>query len=161
MACGSNAIFTPESGMSLGNLGMLGKDSRCFSFDHRANGYARGEGFGVLLIKPLDASLRDGDTIRAVIRSSCSNQDGRTPGVTQPSQEAQRRLILDTYAKAGLTLGNTRYFEAHGTGRFIVPCTRSSSEADGIGTPMGDPIEAGAIGSAFREYRSQEEPLYV
>lgn len=119
LACGSNVIFTTESGTSLGNLGMLGKDSRCFSFDHRANGYARGEGFGVLMIKPLDAALRDGDTVRAVIRSSCSNQDGRTPGVTQPSQDAQKRLILDAYAKAGLGLADTRYFEAHGTGRFI------------------------------------------
>lgn len=115
-------MFTPEFGMALDNLGMLGPDSRCYSFDHRANGYARGEGFGVLVIKPLDAALRDGDTVRAVIRSSCSNQDGKTPGVTQPSREAQERLIIDTYAKAGLDLGVTRYFEAHGTGEYEDTC---------------------------------------
>ena len=68
------------------------------------------------MVKPLDAALRDGDTIRVVIRSSASNQDGKTPGITQPSLDAQAKLIVDTYAKAGLDLGVTRYFEAHGTG---------------------------------------------
>lgn len=117
LVCGSNCMLTPEFGMALDNLSMLGKDSRCYSFDHRANGYARGEGFGVLVIKNLNMALRDGDTIRAVIRSSCSNQDGKTPSVTMPDRDAQERLIHDAYAKAGLDLGATRYFEAHGTGR--------------------------------------------
>lgn len=102
---------------SLDNLGMLSKDSRSFSFDHRANGYGRGEGFGVLVIKPLRNAIADRDTIRAVIRSSYSNQDGRTPGLTQPSKEAQERLIRHTYNKAMLDMGATRYFEAHGTGK--------------------------------------------
>jgi acyl transferase domain-containing protein len=102
--------------ISLDNLGFLSKESRCFSFDHRANGYARGEGFGVLVIKPLQAAVDGGDTIRAIIRSSSSNQDGKTPGLTQPSKKAQERLIYDTYKKAGLDMHSTRYFEAHGTG---------------------------------------------
>ncbi|KAK4160344.1 hypothetical protein QBC43DRAFT_359689 [Cladorrhinum sp. PSN259] len=144
LVCGANMMLTPESQLYLNNLGMLSKDSRSYSFDHRANGYGRGEGVGVVIIQPLDEAIRDGRTIRAVIRSTCSNQDGKTPGITQPSKEAQYRLILDAYAKAGLTLDHTRYFEAHGTG-----------------TPLGDPIEAGAIGQAFRTYRNPQDPLYL
>lgn len=125
-------------------MSFLSPDSRCFSFDDRANGYARGEGFGVVILKRLSDALKDGDTIRAVIRSAGSNQDGRTPGITQPSREAQERLIKETYEKAGLSLHRTRYIEAHGTG-----------------TAIGDPAEANAIGSAFRQFRSSEEPLYV
>lgn len=98
------------------NLGLLSKDSRCQSFDSRGNGYGRGEGVGVLVIKPLQDALRDGDTIRSVIRASASNQDGRTPGITQPSPEMQAQLIEETYRKAGLDMAATRYFEAHGTG---------------------------------------------
>lgn len=100
----------------LDNLGFLSKDGRCYSFDSRANGYARGDGVGVVVIKPLVNALRDGDTIRAVIRSSASNQDGKTPGITYPSKESQERLIRETYQKAGLDMGITRYIEAHGTG---------------------------------------------
>ena len=65
----------------LTNLNFLSPDSKCHSFDHRANGYSRGEGFGVVIIKPLKNALRDGDTIRAVIRATGANQDGRTPGL--------------------------------------------------------------------------------
>ncbi|GIC84422.1 type I polyketide synthase [Aspergillus udagawae] len=141
---GSNVILTPELTMSLDNLGLLSRDSHSYSFDSRANGYARGEGIGVIVIKRLDSAIRDGDTVRAVIRSSSSNQDGKTPGITQPSKDAQVRLIRDTYKKAGLDMSLTRYFEAHGTG-----------------TPIGDPIETRAIGMAFRRYMSPEKPLYV
>ncbi|KAF7128246.1 hypothetical protein CNMCM5793_002788 [Aspergillus hiratsukae] len=144
LAIGSNVILTPELTMSLDNLGLLSRDSHSYSFDSRATGYARGEGIGVIVIKRLDSAIRDGDTVRAVIRSSSSNQDGKTPGITQPSKDAQVRLIRDTYKKAGLDMSLTRYFEAHGTG-----------------TPIGDPIETRAIGTAFRRYRSPEEPLYV
>ncbi|KAK2603644.1 hypothetical protein QQS21_004225 [Conoideocrella luteorostrata] len=144
LVCGANMILTPESQLYLNNLGMLSPDSRCYSFDHRANGYGRGEGVGVIVIQPLDEAIRDGRPIRAVIRSTSSNQDGKTLGITQPSKEAQYRLILDTYAKAGLTMVHTRYFEAHGTG-----------------TPLGDPTEASAIGQAFRTYRSPQDPLYL
>ena len=109
-------MLTPESQLYLNNLGMLSNESKSYSFDHRANGYGRGEGAGVLVVQPLDEAIRDGRTIRAVIRSTSSNQDGKTPGITQPSKDAQYRLILDTYAKAGLEMDHTRYFEAHGTG---------------------------------------------
>jgi acyl transferase domain-containing protein len=75
---------------------------------------------GVLVIRPLKEAIRHGDTIRAVIRSSASNQDGRTPGIMQPSMAMQEQLIRDTYAKGGLDLATTRYFEAHGTGGCIM-----------------------------------------
>jgi acyl transferase domain-containing protein len=96
------------------------------------------------VIKSVKDAIRDGDTIRAVIRSSRSNQDGRTPGITMPNRESQEKLINDTYLQAGLDPALTGYFEAHGTG-----------------TPVGDPIEMRAIGAVFRPHRSPENPLYV
>ncbi|KAI9842656.1 MAG: Type I Iterative PKS [Sclerophora amabilis] len=144
LVAGSNLVYEPAFMLALTNMNFLSPDSRCFSFDDRANGYARGEGFGVVVIKLLSDALRDGDTIRAVIRSTGSNQDGRTPGITQPSGDAQESLIRETYDKAGLDMETTRFFEAHGTG-----------------TPIGDPIEASAIGGAFRKHRDSDEPLYI
>jgi acyl transferase domain-containing protein len=94
-------------------MGFLSPDGECHSFDHRANGYARGEGFGTVIVKRLSDAVRDGDTIRAVIRATGSNQDGNTP-LAQPSKDAQTRLISDTYRRAGLVLSKTRYVEAHG-----------------------------------------------
>lgn len=123
---------------------MLSHSSRSFSFDSRANGYARGEGFGVVILKRLEDAIMDGDTIRAVIRSTGCNQDGRTPGITQPSSVSQEHLIRETYRKAGLNMALTRFCEAHGTG-----------------TAVGDPIESMAIGSAFREFRTPSNPLIV
>lgn len=154
-------MIAPEMTIGLDNLGLLSRDSRSYSFDDHANGYARGEGVGALVVKPLKDAVRDGDTIRAVIRSSSSNQDGKTPGILQPSKEAQMRLINDTYRKAGLDMATTRYFEAHGTGLFLVHMIAGSSPNNRPGTPIGDPIETRAIGSSFRKYRSQEQPLYV
>lgn len=95
-------------------MGFLSPHGRCFSFDERADGYSRGEGIGVVLLKRLSDAIRDGDTVRAVVRSTGSNQDGHTPGVTQPSKVSQAALIRDTYRKAGLSLRETRFFEAHG-----------------------------------------------
>ena len=95
-------------------MNFLSPDSKCYSFDDRANGYARSEGVGVVVLKLVSEAIRDGDTIRAVIRSTGSSQDGHTPGITQPSRDAQKNLIEETYRKAGLALGSTRFFEAHG-----------------------------------------------
>ena len=141
---GCNLFFLPDSTAVLSKMSFLSHDSKCFSFDHRANGYARGEGFGVIIIKLLSEAVKDEDMIRAVIRSTGSNQDGRTPGITQPSQDFQQRLIEKTYEKAGLSLGRTRFVEAHGTG-----------------TSIGDSTEAVAIGSAFRDHRNSNEPLIM
>jgi acyl transferase domain-containing protein len=89
-------------------------DRVCHSFDHRANGYARGDGIGGVLLKTVRQALTNGDTIRAVIRGTGINQDGKTPGITMPSPDAQADLIRTTYAAAGLSLEKTAYFEAHG-----------------------------------------------
>ncbi|KAI1739761.1 hypothetical protein F4680DRAFT_466265 [Xylaria scruposa] len=141
---GSNLMLSPDGSLPLSNMNFLSPDSKCFSFDARANGYARGEGVVALVVKPLETALQHGDTIRAVVRATASNQDGRTPGLTQPSIDAQEALIRRTYAKAGLSFGKTRYFEAHGTGTLI-----------------GDPIEMKAIGRVFRTFRSTTAPLLV
>ena len=126
------------------NVGMLSPDGISYSFDYRANGYARGEGFGVVVVKRLDDALRNGDTVRGIIRATGSNQDGRTPVITQPDGAAQEKLIRDTYKAAGLDMRLVRYFEAHGTG-----------------TQVGDPTEAKAIATAFMGHRPLGDALYV
>jgi acyl transferase domain-containing protein len=95
-------------------MSFLSPDSRCYSFDHRANGYARGEGSVVLLLKRLGDAIRDKDMIRAVIRATGCNQDGHTPVLTQPSQSSQEQLIKRVYESCGLGMESTRYVEAHG-----------------------------------------------
>ncbi|KAI0551232.1 hypothetical protein F4679DRAFT_145449 [Xylaria curta] len=144
LVTGSNLILGPDGFLLLSNLSFLSPDSKSYSFDHRANGYARGEGVIALVLKPLREAVEDGDMIRAVIRSTGTNQDGRTPSLTQPSPEAQEELIRHVYKKANLSFEHTRYVEAHGTG-----------------TPIGDPIEMKAIGRVFRPYMSPDSPLYV
>ncbi|KAI6268439.1 Type I Iterative PKS [Pyricularia oryzae] len=144
LVTGGNLILVPNSFQMLSAQGFLSPSSKCFSFDHRANGYARGEGIVAMVIKPLADAIRDGNVIRAVIRASASNQDGRTPGLTQPSSDSQADLIRRVYEKANLPLDRTRFFEAHGTG-----------------TPVGDPIEMAAIGRVFAPVRSPETPLFV
>ncbi|PLB52311.1 polyketide synthase [Aspergillus steynii IBT 23096] len=144
LVAGVSAILGAETIISLMNMSFLSPDGRSYSFDARANGYGRGEGCGVVVVKRLADAVRDGNVIRAVIRSTGSNQDGYTPGITQPSRALQSQLIRDTYDKAGLNFESTRFFEAHGTG-----------------TAVGDPIEAEAIGSVFRKARSPDDPLYI
>lgn len=148
----------------LSTANFLSPNSRCHSFDGRADGYGRGEGVVAIVLKPVSAAVRDGDMIRAVIRSTASNQDGQTPILTQPSPQAQEDLIRHVYSQANLPLDQTRYFEAHGM--FFAPvqtiCTHTSDNRIlGTGTPVGDPIETKAIGRVFRKYRSADEPLYM
>ena len=95
---------------------MLSHEGISHTFDDRANGYARGEGVGAIIVKRLSDALRDGDTIRAVIRGTGANADGKTPSVTMPSSDAQAQLIQRTYDAAGLSYADTAYFETHGTG---------------------------------------------
>ena len=114
-------------------------------FDQRANGYSRGEGIGTLVVKPLLEALRANDPIHAIIRNTRTNQDGRTPGITMPSQDAQRSLIQATYQEAGLDPSETDFFEAHGTG-----------------TQAGDRVEAEALSSALEtSTRNPQTPLNV
>ena len=141
---GANLILSPESMMWLSNLNSLGKDGVSRTFDSCGNGYGRGEGFAIIVLKPLRDAVTDGDTIRAVIRGTGINQDGRTTGITLPSSEAQADLIRSTYLNAGLDMTKTRYFEAHGTG-----------------TAAGDPIEFEAIAKTVGAHRSKEDALFV
>ncbi|KAK1724875.1 beta-ketoacyl synthase domain-containing protein [Colletotrichum acutatum] len=141
---GCNLILTPEMTLKLDAAGVLGPDGKSYSFDHRANGYSRGEGFGALVLKRVSDAIRDGDVIRAVIRNSSTNQDGRSPGITQPTKRGQVALIKHVYERANLDPSLTRFAEAHGTG-----------------TPVGDPIEASALAEIFAPHRSADEPLYV
>lgn len=105
----------------------LSSDGKCYSFDSRANGYGRGEGVATLIIKRLKDALAAEDPIRAVIRGSSLNQDGKTETITTPSLEAQTALIRTCYQYAGLNPLDTQYFEAHGTGTVciftvFIPC---------------------------------------
>ncbi|KAH8668644.1 fatty acid synthase S-acetyltransferase [Xylariales sp. PMI_506] len=141
---GCNIFYDMPIALGLKSMGFFSPDGKCYSFDHRANGYSRGEGYGALVLKRVSDAIRDGDTIRAVIRGTSSNQDGRSPGITQPTRSGQVALIKAAYANAGIGFDKTRFFEAHGTG-----------------TQVGDPIEAGAISEVFTQHRSAADPIYV
>jgi acyl transferase domain-containing protein len=95
---------------------VLGPDGRCYAWDDRANGYGRGEGIATIILKPLKQAIKDGDNIRAVVRETSVNQDGKTPTITSPSAEAQEATIRDCYRRAGLDPTQTPYVEAHMTG---------------------------------------------
>ncbi|KAF5555172.1 polyketide synthase, partial [Fusarium phyllophilum] len=110
---GANLLFDPSIFQVLANQGFLSPDGVCYSFDERANGYARGEGVIAVVLKPVQAAIENGDMIRAVIRSIGSNQDGHTPILTQPSSQSQEELIRHVYKQAGLSMSDTRYVEAH------------------------------------------------
>lgn len=113
------------------------------AFDSRAEGYGLGEGVGTIILKPLSAAIRDGDTIRALVRGTGLGHDGRTPGMTYPSATAQESLIRKTYIASGLDPNHTVYSESHGTG-----------------TQAGDFTECTAIAAAF-ETEQRDSPFYV
>jgi len=110
---GANIFLNPDMFGVLSNQQFLSPDGLCKAFDASANGYSRGEGFAAVILKPIEDAIRDGDTIRAVIRGTGSNQDGKTKGITMPSSDAQEALIRSTYHAAGLEFKDTNYFEAH------------------------------------------------
>ncbi|KAI9667699.1 MAG: Type I Iterative PKS [Bathelium mastoideum] len=140
---GCSLLLAPDiSLVALSNMSFFSPDGQCYTFDSRANGYGKGEGLGAVVLKRLDDAVRDGDHIRAVIRGTRPNQDGRTPGLMQPSRASQTANILTVYREAGIDLDSTGFFEAHGTG-----------------TKVGDVLEAEAIHDAFQ--RSPSNPLYV
>ncbi len=123
---------------------MLGEEGKCYTYDSRGSGYGRGEGAVSVVLKPLDLAIHDGDSIRAMIRNSGTNQDGKTNGITFPNGEAQASLMRSVYQYAGLDPMDTAYVEAHGTG-----------------TAAGDPVEAQAIACVFAGNREIDNPLYV
>ena len=144
LAGGVNALLLPDFYVAFSQLGVLSPDGRCKTFDSRANGYVRSEGAGMVLLKPLRAAQKDGDSIYAVIRSTALNQDGRTQGMTVPSQSAQESLLRTACQKAGVSPSQIQYVEAHGTG-----------------TPVGDPIEANALASVLNHNRPASKPCTI
>lgn len=142
---GVNLILGPTSSGALAQTQALSPDGRCKTFDARANGYVRGEGCGVVVLKRLSDAQRDGDPIAAVIRGSAVNQDGRSQGLTAPNQRAQQVLIEQALRAARVEAHEVGYVEAHGTG-----------------TPLGDPIEIGALQAVYSASASgRTDPLRV
>ncbi len=144
IAAGVNVMLTPHGSIIACNARMLAPDGRCKAFDASADGYVRGEGCGVVVLKRLSDALAQGDPIRAIIRGTAINQDGKTAGVTAPNGKAQEAVIRAALANAGLTPGDIGYVEAHGTG-----------------TSLGDPIEVEALGAALCEGRNHQDPLLI
>jgi len=110
---GVNLLLSPDVFVALSNQSFLSPDGLCKAFDASGDGYGRGEGIAALLLKSVRDAVRDGDNIRAVIRGTGSNHDGKTPTVAMPSSIAQIDLIRSTYREAGVELGSTHYCEAH------------------------------------------------
>ncbi|OBI76547.1 type I polyketide synthase [Mycobacterium sp. E740] len=144
LAGGVNLLLTPATMITFSHAHMLAPDGRCKTFDAAADGYVRGEGCGVIVIKRLDDAIRDGDRIRAVIRGSAINQDGASGGLTVPNGVAQQRVITDALSRAGVEPSEVGYLEAHGTG-----------------TSLGDPIEAQAAGAVLGAGRDADRPLLI
>ncbi len=144
IAGGANAMIAPTMTIAESKGGFLSPDGRCKTFDASANGYARGEGAGVIIIKPLSRAQADGDPIYAVIRGTAVTQDGHTNGITVPNGAAQQRAMRLAYQRAGVLPAQLQYVEAHGTG-----------------TPVGDPIEARAIGSVVSMGRPEGDHCFV
>ena len=144
LAGGANVLLTPATMITFSSAHMLAPDGRCKTFDAAADGYVRGEGCGVIVVKRLEDAIRDGDRIRAVIRGSAINQDGASGGLTVPNGVAQQRVIAAALKRADLEPSDVGYLEAHGTG-----------------TSLGDPIEAQAAGAAFGAGREPSRPLLM
>ncbi len=144
LAAGVNLVLLPDTTMLLSRARMMAPDGRCKTFDAAADGFVRGEGCGVVVLKRLADALADGDRVLAVIRGSALSQDGRSNGLTAPSGPAQEAVIRDALAGAGLTPADVGYVEAHGTG-----------------TSLGDPIEVRALGAVFGPGRPADRPLMV
>jgi amino acid adenylation domain-containing protein len=142
VAGGVNLLINPETTILLSHARALSPSGRCRTFDAAADGYVRGEGCGVIVLKRLADALAANDTVYAVIRGSAMNHDGRTSGLTVPSGPAQQRVVREALDDASCAPGQVGYIEAHGTG-----------------TPLGDPIEINALRSVFREARSGRAPL--
>lgn len=130
---GVSLMFSPTTWLALSDQELLSPRGQCRTFDASADGYARGEAVNMILIKKLSQAVRDGDRIRAVIRGTGVNSDGRTKGMLTPSPVAQAALIRRTYESAGIVkLSETAVIECHGTG-----------------TPVGDPLETEAVAACF------------
>ncbi len=144
LAGGVNLMMMPETMVTLAKAKMLAADGRCKTFDASADGYGRGEGCGMLVLKRLSDALADGDNIWAVIRGSAVNQDGPSSGLTVPNGQAQQQLIQTALKNARIDANEVAYVEAHGTG-----------------TSLGDPIELRALNAVLGRERRTDQPLIV
>ncbi|MBP2707937.1 SDR family NAD(P)-dependent oxidoreductase [Microbispora sp. RL4-1S] len=144
LAGGVNLNLLGDTTDAIAGLGALSPDGRCHVFDARANGYVRGEGGALVVLKPLTAALADGDVVHAVILGGAVNNDGGGEGLTVPSGPAQAEVIRLACARAGVEPAEVRYVELHGTG-----------------TRAGDPVEAAALGAVYGPGRPQDDPLLV
>jgi acyl transferase domain-containing protein/NADPH:quinone reductase-like Zn-dependent oxidoreductase/NADP-dependent 3-hydroxy acid dehydrogenase YdfG len=144
LAGGVNVLLDPRMFITFSRAHMLSPSGRIRAFDAAADGFVRGEGVGVVLLKRFDDAVRDGDPVMAVIEATAVNQDGRTGTITEPNGQAQATMLRAALARAGIGADSISYVEAHGTG-----------------TPVGDPIEAKAIGEALGIVRSRSEKLPV
>ena len=141
---GVSAVLSPGATDALGMGGMLAPDGRCKTFDAAADGFVRGEGCGVLVLKRLSEAERDGDRIHGVLLGSAVNQDGASAGLTVPNGPAQERVIAEALSRAGIEPSSVDYLEAHGTG-----------------TELGDPIEVQAAAAVYGNGRNVERPLWM
>ncbi|GAB3432930.1 type I polyketide synthase [Flindersiella endophytica] len=141
---GVNVMLAPNMTIAESKGGFLSPDGRCKTFDVSADGYARGEGAGVVLLKPLSRAQADRDTIYALVRGTAVSQDGHTNGITVPNGASQEAAMRAAYERAGVSPREVQYVEAHGTG-----------------TPVGDPIEATAIGRVLSVDRPRNKPILV
>lgn len=141
---GVNIMHRPETMITMCKSQLLALDGHSKSFDARGDGYGRGEGAGIVILKPLTMAQHDGDNVYALIRATGSNQDGRTNGITVPNGEAQQDLIRKVLSLTGLNNKQIYYVEAHGTG-----------------TEVGDPIECKALGAALGQGRNSDNACWV
>lgn len=144
LAGGVNLILTPDASIALSKNKMMAADGHCKTFDASADGYVRGEGCGVVVLKRLSDAVADGDNILAVIRGSAVNQDGASSGLTAPNGPSQEAVIRDALANAGVNPHDVTYVETHGTG-----------------TSLGDPIEVQALASTLGKGRDARNPLLI
>src|ERR1700704_4851575 len=144
LAGGVTVMISPGGFIGFSQAAMLSPEGRCAAFDASANGFVRGEGAGMVLLKRLSRAIADGDPIQGVILGTSLNQDGHTNGISLPSPEAQTRLVLDACKDAGISPEEIGFVEAHGTG-----------------TAVGDPIEAPALAEALCGNRSADMPLPI
>ena len=144
LAGGVNLILSPVNYIALARFGMLAPDGRCKAFSGQANGFARGEGCGLVVLKRLSDAVADGDRILALILGSAANQDGPSSGLTVPNGPSQEAVLRAALEGAGVEPRQVSFIETHGTG-----------------TSLGDPIEARALGAVFGPGRDPEQPLWI
>jgi acyl transferase domain-containing protein/acyl-CoA synthetase (AMP-forming)/AMP-acid ligase II/acyl carrier protein len=144
LAGGVNLMLSPYTTIIFSKARMQAPDGRCKTFDAAADGYVRGEGCGMVVLKRLSDALADGDPVLAVLQGSAVNQDGLSNGLTAPSRQAQQAVIQSALAMAGVEPAAIDYVEAHGTGTFL-----------------GDPVEVKALGSVLCPGRDRDQPLVI